>query len=102
MHLFSDFLCLTLIVKCFNTLIKSKIKMQSCLQLINIQNKQGIQTALSMNFKQSRFYQQSSELLIKRIYIRDVKDCTISRLSSMAMNMLFMMVRHAQKVKGEA
>ena len=36
------------------------------------------------------------------IYIRDVKDCTISRLLSMAMNMLFMMVRHAQKVKGEA
>ena len=36
------------------------------------------------------------------IYIREVKDCTISRLLSMAMNMLFMMVRHAQKVKGEA
>ena len=34
--------------------------------------------------------------------IREVKDCTISRLLSMAMNMLFMMVRHAQKVKGEA
>ena len=36
------------------------------------------------------------------IIIRDVKDCTISLLLSMAMNMLFMMVRHAQKVKGEA
>ena len=35
-------------------------------------------------------------------YIRYVKDCTISRLLSMAMNMLFMMVRHAPKVKGEA
>ena len=36
------------------------------------------------------------------VYTREVKDCTISRLLSMAMNMLFMMVRHAQKVKGEA
>ena len=35
-------------------------------------------------------------------YIREVKDCAISRQLSMAMNMLFMMVRHAQKVKGEA
>ena len=34
--------------------------------------------------------------------IRNVKDCTISQLLSMAMNMLFMMVRQAQKVKGEA
>ena len=36
------------------------------------------------------------------MYIRKVKDCTISRLLSMAKNMLFMMVGHAQKVKGEA
>ena len=37
-----------------------------------------------------------------QVYTRDVKDCTISRLLSMAMNMLFMMVKHAQKVKEEA
>ena len=37
-----------------------------------------------------------------KYYAREVKDCTISRLLSMAMKMLFMMVRHAQKVKGEA
>ena len=36
------------------------------------------------------------------MYIRVVSDCTISRLLSMAKNMLFMMVGHAQKVKGEA
>ena len=36
------------------------------------------------------------------MFNRVVSDCTISRLLSMAMNMLFMMVRHAQKVKGEA
>ena len=57
--------------------------MQSCLQLINIQNKQGIQTALSMNFKQSRFYQQSSELLIKRIYIHHVRSETFFVLNVM-------------------
>ena len=41
-------------------------------------------------------------LLVEHMSIRDVKDRTISQLLSMAMNMLFMMVRHAQKVKGEA
>ena len=55
--------------------------------------------------EKKKFPGQFAEHGTYTIYIhctRDVKDCTISRLSSMAMNMLFMMVRHAQKVKGEA